>query len=234
MSEDRSQTPAAHPAQANTGTGPVESSKSTFAKQQKLAQAKRLLLHNHKGMSVTELTELLGVSRRTTLRYLRELRAESLRAESDEQARHRLVPTAEDIELAQAVMQATHGFGVSRTEVSQNCDKPRTTESAEQPLWTTSAKIDDTLAALGRGRSDMDSVPYDTAWVARLAPHFRGYGFEQALTWLRKQQRVDGSWGGGILHYHDRVICTLASIVALRQAGHTTDWRRIKGSSSVE
>ncbi len=74
----------------------------------------------------------------------------------------------------------------------------------------------------------MDSVPYDTAWVARLAPRFPGYGFEQALTWLRQHQRVDGSWGGGVLHYHDRVICTLASIVALKQAGDATDWRRIK------
>ncbi len=119
-SEAGSQPSTEDPQTIRARTRPVDRSKTARAKQENLARAKRLLLHNHKGVSVAELTDLLGVSRRTTLRYLRELGAESLRAESDEQARHRLIPTAEDIELAQAVIQAAHGFGVLQTKVSQD------------------------------------------------------------------------------------------------------------------
>ncbi len=82
------------------------------------------------------------------------------------------------------------------------------------------------LAALGQGTSCMDSVAYDTAWVARLAAHFPGNGFEEALDWLRRHQHSDGSWGGDILHYHDRIVSTLAAIVALRMAGHGADDKR--------
>ncbi len=76
-----------------------------------------------------------------------------------------------------------------------------------------------TLSSLGRGKSDMDSCAYDTAWVARLAKHFPRCGFESALAWLRSHQYDDGSWGGEVLHYHDRMICTLAAIVTLRALG---------------
>ena len=66
--------------------------------------------------------------------------------------------------------------------------------------------IDELLNALGEGR--IDSVAYDTAWIARLNERFPGQGFGQALDWLRKNQHPDGSWGGTFLHYHDRIICT--------------------------
>lgn len=78
-------------------------------------------------------------------------------------------------------------------------------------------QIDDLLNVLGEGR--IDSVPYDTAWIARLAPHFKGYGFEYALDWLRGHQHADGSWGGDFLHYHDRFISTLAAIITLYENG---------------
>ncbi len=78
-----------------------------------------------------------------------------------------------------------------------------------------SANIERTLAHLGTG--DMNSVAYDTAWIARLTPHFSD--FADALTWLRQHQHSDGSWGSHELHYHDRAISTLAAIIALRLAG---------------
>jgi halimadienyl-diphosphate synthase len=82
------------------------------------------------------------------------------------------------------------------------------------------SEIEQILSALGPEKSEMDSVAYDTAWVARLATDYPKRNFDEGLTWLRHHQHADGSWGGEILHYHDRVISTLAAIVALRTAGN--------------
>ena len=79
------------------------------------------------------------------------------------------------------------------------------------------ARINATLDSLGNSKTD--SVPYDTAWVARLAGRYPRCGFEEALDWLRAEQLTDGSWGGKFLHYHDRFVCTLASLIALREVG---------------
>jgi hypothetical protein len=81
------------------------------------------------------------------------------------------------------------------------------------------AEIAQILQELKQGASRMTSVAYDTAWLARLAGPFPGRGFEAALNWLRRSQHKDGSWGGRILHYHDRIVCTLAAIIALRRLG---------------
>src|SRR5579859_2901722 len=79
------------------------------------------------------------------------------------------------------------------------------------------AQIDQLLDKLGQGR--VDSVAYDTAWVARLAPMYPNMGFDGALGWLEQNQHADGSWGGEIVYSHDRFICTLAAAVALRSLG---------------
>jgi halimadienyl-diphosphate synthase len=86
-------------------------------------------------------------------------------------------------------------------------------------METLDERIEQQLARLGHGTGEMDSVVYDTAWIARISPYFPGNDFEQAVEWLRRTQRADGSWGGDILHYHDRVISTLIAIIALREAG---------------
>lgn len=39
--------------------------------------------------------------------------------------------------------------------------------------------------------------------------------FPQSLQWLLSHQREDGSWGSEMEHYHERVISTLASIMAI-------------------
>lgn len=78
-------------------------------------------------------------------------------------------------------------------------------------------QINDLLDVLGESR--LDSAPYDTAWLARLSAYVDLPEFKQALAWLRDHQYADGSWGGQALYYHDRFICTLAAIIALRVAG---------------
>ncbi|MCC6617319.1 MAG: hypothetical protein IT320_27850 [Anaerolineae bacterium] len=78
-------------------------------------------------------------------------------------------------------------------------------------------EINKLLSELGTGK--VEGVAYDTAWVARLAPRYPGYGFEASLEWLRWNQHADGTWGAPLVHYHDRFVSTLAAIVALREAG---------------
>ncbi|MCL4250316.1 MAG: hypothetical protein KJ065_19355 [Anaerolineae bacterium] len=88
-------------------------------------------------------------------------------------------------------------------------------------------EIDTLLSELGTGK--VEGVAYDTAWVARLAPRYPGYGFDKSLEWLRWNQHPDGTWGAPLVHYHDRFVSTLAAIVALRDAGNNAhDRPRIK------
>ena len=78
-------------------------------------------------------------------------------------------------------------------------------------------QVDELLAKIGV--SEILSVPYDTSWLARLSlqmPEFQG-----AYKWLEQHQHEDGSWGSDTLHYHDRVVNTLAAVVALRLNSQT-------------
>ena len=69
------------------------------------------------------------------------------------------------------------------------------------------------------GPGHMASTAYDTAWAARLG----GVDWSlstRALTWLAANQLPDGSWGAPApFYYHDRVICTLAAMIALSYRG---------------
>ena len=64
----------------------------------------------------------------------------------------------------------------------------------------------------------MNASPYDIAWLARL-PTGCGSGarWPDLLDWLLEHQWVDGSWGGAIPYFHDRILCTLMAIIALRE-----------------
>ncbi len=60
--------------------------------------------------------------------------------------------------------------------------------------------------------------PYDIAWMAQLrAADGQSPRWPDLLDWLLTHQWPDGSWGGTIPYYHDRILCTLASIIALRE-----------------
>jgi halimadienyl-diphosphate synthase len=69
------------------------------------------------------------------------------------------------------------------------------------------------------GPGHMASTAYDTAWAARLGDVDWTLS-RQALTWLAENQLPDGSWGAPApLYYHDRVLCTLAAMIALSYQG---------------
>ncbi|RPJ47493.1 MAG: cyclase, partial [Chloroflexi bacterium] len=77
---------------------------------------------------------------------------------------------------------------------------------------------------------------YDTAWVARLGdvdPQMS----KAALSWICENQLPDGSWGAPApMYYHDRVISTLAAMLALtRQGRRSQDRKQIElGRAALE
>lgn len=64
---------------------------------------------------------------------------------------------------------------------------------------------------LGPGKAY--GIPYDTAWAA-----LHEKTFPESMTWLRRNQRLDGSWGGEVEYFHDRLVSTLASILTLSKS----------------
>ena len=76
------------------------------------------------------------------------------------------------------------------------------------------------------GISKITRSAYDTAWIARLGDLDQSLS-QQALNWLCENQLPDGSWGAKTpQNYHDRVICTLAAMVALTRRGRRAQDRR--------
>jgi halimadienyl-diphosphate synthase len=74
-----------------------------------------------------------------------------------------------------------------------------------------------------RGR--MGPSPYDIAWMARVPTNGGGPQWPELIDWLIEHQWLDGSWGGSIRYYHDRILCTLAAIIALKEhySNHTDE-----------
>ena len=87
--------------------------------------------------------------------------------------------------------------------------------------------INSLLEEIGPGR--MSSTAYDTAWVARLGDVDRELS-NHAIGWICENQMPDGSWGTkDIYYYHDRVICTLAAMIALTYQG-----KRMRDKTQIE
>ncbi len=81
-------------------------------------------------------------------------------------------------------------------------------------------EVIDLLKRVGPGT--MSSLAYDTAWVARLG-EIDWELSSRALAWLADNQLEDGSWGAKEpFYYHDRVISTLAAMIALTYRGRRT------------
>jgi halimadienyl-diphosphate synthase len=79
------------------------------------------------------------------------------------------------------------------------------------------ALIEKLLEEIGPGH--MDSTAYDTAWAARLGEIDWNLS-SRGLAWLAENQLPDGSWGARVpFYHHDRVICTLAAMIALSYRG---------------
>ncbi len=65
----------------------------------------------------------------------------------------------------------------------------------------------------------VQSVAYDTAWVALLTEHAPDLAYP-ALQWLCSHQLPDGAWGAPFpAYYHDRLISTLTAMIVLSRCG---------------
>jgi halimadienyl-diphosphate synthase len=76
----------------------------------------------------------------------------------------------------------------------------------------------------------MSETAYDTAWLARVpdpTDHARR-AFPTTIDWLVRHQHADGSWGGRVAVVHDRVVSTLAAVLAL------VDWPGTRATRAVE
>jgi halimadienyl-diphosphate synthase len=68
----------------------------------------------------------------------------------------------------------------------------------------------------------MNTTAYDTAWIARISDVDSSLS-NHALEWISTNQLSDGGWGAkDIYYYHDRVVCTLAAMIALTYRGRRT------------
>lgn len=68
----------------------------------------------------------------------------------------------------------------------------------------------------------MGPSSYDIAWLARLQARPQSEPlWPDLIEWLLENQHPDGSWGGQVIYYHDRIICTLAAAIALCKNGHS-------------
>lgn len=76
--------------------------------------------------------------------------------------------------------------------------------------------IHDACELVRRLDNRMGPSPYDIAWMARVREPGGGPRWPDLLDWLVEHQHPDGSWGGHIVYYHDRMVCTLAAAIALQ------------------
>ncbi|MGB7873401.1 MAG: prenyltransferase/squalene oxidase repeat-containing protein [Anaerolineales bacterium] len=88
-------------------------------------------------------------------------------------------------------------------------------------------EVQNLLREIGPGK--MSNTAYDAAWIARLG-EINWDLSSKALNWLCEHQLSDGSWGTKKpFYYHDRVISTLAAMIALTYRG-----RRAKDKIQIE
>ena len=116
----------------------------------------------------------------------------------------------------------------SREHTNREVVENQLTSDSGKPVSDVLGEIHTLLGRLGESR--IEPVAYDTAWVARLG-HVDSELAAQALEWLRTHQLPDGSWGALTpLYHHDRVISTLAALIALVLNGAPEDQQRIRAA----
>lgn len=76
------------------------------------------------------------------------------------------------------------------------------------------------------GERPVAAMAYSTAWAARLTTDGGQPVFPRAREWLRGHQHADGSWGGTVPNAYDRLVSTVAAVLALHEprSDNGTDW----------
>lgn len=97
----------------------------------------------------------------------------------------------------------------------------RATELTRQATELT-RRAADLVSGLGPGSTQ--SLTYPTAFLARLRRADGAPLFPAARDWLRRHQHPDGSWGGTVALAPDRLVSTLAALLAID--GSREEWVR--------
>ncbi|KAJ8543161.1 hypothetical protein K7X08_005684 [Anisodus acutangulus] len=103
-----------------------------------------------------------------------------------------------------------------------NVEEEDTQEEEETHEVYTSNKIKEHIDAVRLMLQSMDDgeisiSAYDTAWVALVKDINNNPQFPSSLEWIANNQLADGSWGDkSIFLAHDRIINTLACVIALK------------------
>lgn len=85
--------------------------------------------------------------------------------------------------------------------------------------------IEEAQALVRNLHQRMSPSAYDIAWLARLRGEQGGLRWPYLISWLLENQHGDGSWGGKIEYYHDRIVSTLAALMALQESAPGPDTR---------
>jgi halimadienyl-diphosphate synthase len=104
-------------------------------------------------------------------------------------------------------------------------DDSRPKKSIKSTSMNDTASVHKLISTIGPGK--MPAIAYDTAWAARLGDISPDLS-NRALGWICEHQLPDGSWGAAQpFYYHDRVISTLAAMIALGQRGHRSSDKKM-------
>nr|APJ36374.1 copalyl diphosphate synthase 4 [Isodon rubescens] len=92
-------------------------------------------------------------------------------------------------------------------------EKPTNQDVVSEKMRVLSKRIETMLQNMDEG--EISISPYDTAWVALVEDTDGRPQFPTSLEWISNNQLADGSWGDRKFVIYDRILNTLACVVAL-------------------
>lgn len=93
------------------------------------------------------------------------------------------------------------------------------------------SEIEKTVNGMEEG--SMNSVVYDTAWLAMLESDTTGVARNTALAWLCCNQKENGSFGANGTNWHDKMISSTIAAVALKKNNKRNRYtKRIKATEN--
>nr|UNZ93479.1 isokolavenyl diphosphate synthase [Scutellaria baicalensis] len=129
---------------------------------------------------------------------------------------HRAISRARNQEYVDEIQKGSQIVLETEKGLEEYIEKDTDQEGISEKIGEMVEKIRVKLQNIDGGGISVSA--YDTAWVA-LVEDIGGSGqpqFPTCLEWISDHQFSDGSWGSHKFLYYDRILCTLACVVALK------------------